>query len=81
MFSREPELFFSGSPRDLLENILLKTELTDCLFLEFLSNWPQKSVDLICSDSLEAYDDSDLIEAYVPVEEAPDDVDESVEEE
>ena len=81
MFSREAELFFSGSPRDLLENIFLKTELTDCLFLEFLSNWPQKSVDLICNDSLEAYDDSDLMEAYVPVDEAPDDVDESVEEE
>ena len=47
-------MFFSGSPRDLLENIFLKTELTEFLFLEFLSNCPQKSVDLICNDNLEA---------------------------
>ena len=62
-------------------NIFLNTELTECLFLEFLSNCPQKSVDFMCSDNLEAYDDNDLMEAYVPVDEAPDDVDDSVENE
>ena len=72
--------FFSGSPRDFLANIFLNADVTECLFLEFLSNCPQKSLAVMLNDNLDAYDDIDLMEAYVP-DDAPDDVDDSVEDE
>ena len=47
----------------LVEKIFLRTALTDFLFLDFRSNWPQNSDDLMCKDILEGHEEIDFIEA------------------